>query len=75
MNLLQWIYNDADIDASRIVWARDLGPLRNAKLMAYFHDRRAWTVDPNVHDPTPQRIARIVSRAKLSVPHVMLCER
>src|SRR5579862_1196949 len=24
-NLFQWIYNDADIDASRIVWARDLG--------------------------------------------------
>src|SRR5207244_3103242 len=24
-NLYQWIYNEAEIDASRIVWARDLG--------------------------------------------------
>ena len=46
-NLLQWIYNDADIDASRIVWARDLGPWRNAELMAYFEGRQVWRLDPN----------------------------
>lgn len=47
-NLFQWIYNDADIDASRIVWARDLGGEENARLAAYFHDRDTWMVDPNV---------------------------
>jgi hypothetical protein len=47
-NLLQWIYNAADIDASRIVWARDLGTERDAQLTAYFRDRQAWVVDPNV---------------------------
>ena len=47
MNLLQWIYNSADIDASRIVWARDLGPERDAALAAYFHGRQVWVVDPN----------------------------
>jgi hypothetical protein len=47
MNLLQWIYNSADIDASRIVWARDLGPDRDAALAAYFHGRQVWLVDPN----------------------------
>ena len=51
-NLLQWIYNAADIDASRIVWARDLGPERDAQLAAYFHGRQVWLVDPNVEPAT-----------------------
>jgi hypothetical protein len=36
MNLFQWIYNDADIDHSRVVWARDLGADRNRQLQSYF---------------------------------------
>jgi hypothetical protein len=47
-NLFQWIYNEADIDAARIVWARDLGGERNAALRAYFSTRRVWMLDPNV---------------------------
>ncbi|HLG95449.1 MAG TPA: hypothetical protein VKX49_03955 [Bryobacteraceae bacterium] len=54
-NVLQWIYNDADIDNSRIVWARDMGPRENAELLRYFHDRTSWVLDPNV---TPPRIER-----------------
>ncbi len=46
-NLFQWIYNDADIDASRIVWARDMGPEANQALLKYFSDRQVWLVDPN----------------------------
>ncbi len=51
-NLLQWIYNDADIDASRIVWARDMGPEENARLAKYFAQRDIWLVDPNVEPAT-----------------------
>jgi hypothetical protein len=51
-NLLQWIYNDADIDASRIVWARDLGPEKDAELVRYFAGRQVWMVDPNVDPAT-----------------------
>jgi hypothetical protein len=47
-NLLQWIYNDADIDGSRIVWARDLGAERDAELVRYYKGRDVWMVDPNV---------------------------
>jgi hypothetical protein len=55
-NLFQWIYNDADIDSARIVWARDLGEERDAQLAAYFHDRDAWMVDPNVEPATCRRM-------------------
>jgi hypothetical protein len=51
-NLLQWIYNDADIDGARIVWARDLGPDRDAELIRYYAGRRIWMVDPNVEPAT-----------------------
>ncbi len=54
-NLFQWIYNDADIDASSIVWARDLGRERDAQLSGYFHDRDVWIVDPNVEPATCRR--------------------
>lgn len=47
-NLLQWIYNAADIDASKVIWARDMGPQENEALLKYFHDRKVWLVDPNV---------------------------
>jgi hypothetical protein len=51
-NLFQWIYNDANIDSSPVVWARDLGPERNSQLAAYFAGRQVWMVDPNVEPAT-----------------------
>lgn len=40
-----FVYNDADVDASKIVWARDLGPKDNAALLAYYRDRRIWLLE------------------------------
>ena len=37
-----WVYNDADIDRSKVVWARDMGAEQNAKLLAYYRDRQVW---------------------------------
>jgi hypothetical protein len=44
-----WINNRADIDASKIVWARDMGDAQNVELLIYFKDRRAWRI--NADDP------------------------
>ncbi len=41
------IYNDADIDNSSVVWARDLGADKNDELVRYFRDRTVWTYDPD----------------------------
>jgi hypothetical protein len=40
-----WVYNEPDIDSSRVVWVRDLGPERNARCLDYFRARRIWEVD------------------------------
>jgi len=39
----EWVYNRADIDAAKIVWARDMGT-GNEELKRYFSTRRVWNV-------------------------------
>src|ERR1035438_9776798 len=41
----EWVYNDADIDAAKVAWARDMGTDGNQKLLSYFKDRRVWRVN------------------------------
>jgi len=40
----EWVYNKADIDASQVVWARDMGEAENRELIAYFlaRGRKIW---------------------------------
>jgi hypothetical protein len=49
--LREWIHNDADIDRSRVVWALDLGPEEDAKLLAYYPKRTAWLAEPDAVPP------------------------
>jgi hypothetical protein len=43
----EWVYNGAEIDAAKVLWARELDPAQNATLLAYFHDRKIWLVTPD----------------------------
>lgn len=43
----EWVYNGAEIDSAKILWARDIDPLQNEKLFAYFKDRQIWLVEPD----------------------------
>ena len=49
--LEEWVYNGADIDGSKVVWARDMGPEKNRELLDYYKDRRAWLVEPDEKPP------------------------
>jgi hypothetical protein len=44
----EWVYNGADIDGSKVIWARELDADQNATLFAYFKDRQIWLVEPDV---------------------------
>jgi hypothetical protein len=43
----EWVYNGADIDGAKVLWARELDSTQNAKLFAYFKDRKVWLVTPD----------------------------
>ena len=49
--LAEWVYNAADIDHARVVWARDRGALENEKLRQYYPARTAWLLQPDAHPP------------------------
>jgi hypothetical protein len=64
----EWVYNQADLPTSRIIWARDLGPPSNAPLIKYFTSRTPWlltltkstltlTPYPPLPPPTSQKTA------------------
>ncbi len=42
---LEWVYNDADIDSSRVIWAREMDLGSNLKLFQYFRKRRIWLLE------------------------------
>jgi hypothetical protein len=50
--LLDWVYNLADIDHTKVVWARDMGPEQNEELLRYYSDRRVWLLDADETIPT-----------------------
>jgi hypothetical protein len=43
----EWVYNGAEIDNAKVLWARELEPQQNANLLAYFRDRKIWLVTPD----------------------------
>jgi hypothetical protein len=50
----EWVYNRADIDGSKVVWARDMGNAKNQELLQYFKSRQAWMLDA---DDLPPRMS------------------
>ncbi len=59
----EWVWNNADIDASRVVWARDMGAAKNEELLNYFKDRKAWILDG---DDTPPELMPYSKRPDVS---------
>jgi hypothetical protein len=47
----EWVWNQADIDGSRIVFARDLGGPENEKLIRYYPGRRVLRLEPDQEPP------------------------
>jgi hypothetical protein len=41
------VYNLADIDSGRVVWARSLGPELDRALLEYYPDRKIWLAEEN----------------------------
>ena len=58
----EWVYNAADIDRSKVIWAREMDAANNCELMQYYKDRKVWLVQP---DTTPTSVS----------PYPSVCQR
>jgi len=47
----EWVWNEADVDAARVVWARDRGDEDDRKLLSYYPDRRVLLLEPDAKPP------------------------
>jgi hypothetical protein len=54
----EWVYNAADIDRSKVVWARESETGSNLALLKYFPDREVWLVEPDSRPPAIQAYPR-----------------
>ncbi|MFI5380274.1 MAG: hypothetical protein ACHRHE_13325 [Tepidisphaerales bacterium] len=56
----EWVYNGADLEHAKVLWARDLGDEANRDLLAAFPDRQAWLVEPDGEriEPIPYTLPR-----------------
>jgi hypothetical protein len=52
-SLGEWVYNAADIDEAKVVWAREMSAAEDLELRRYYKDRTVWLVEP---DAVPVRV-------------------
>jgi hypothetical protein len=52
---VEWVFNSANIDRQKIVWARELDPVSDSRMAGYFRDRSVWVVDA---DAMPVRLSQ-----------------
>lgn len=51
---MEWVWNAADIDDAKVVWARDMGNEKNRELLNYFKNRTAWMLNGDASVVRPE---------------------
>lgn len=47
----EWVYNRADADKAKIVWAREIPGVDMRPLLDYYHDRHVWLIEADAASP------------------------
>jgi hypothetical protein len=43
---IEWVYNRADVDRAKVIWARDMGTAENTRLLEHYRHRHIWLIEP-----------------------------
>lgn len=62
----EYVYNKANIDDSKVVWARDLGAEKNKQLLNYYPERKVWVLDVDANPKPLLYTLEESKRAKLT---------
>lgn len=47
----EWVYNEADIEGAKVVWAREIPGVDIRPLLEHFEGRKVWLVEPDAESP------------------------
>jgi hypothetical protein len=50
----EWVWNRAEIDEAKVIWARDMGDPADRELINYFNDRTVWRINPDDKPSRPE---------------------
>jgi hypothetical protein len=45
--LYEWVWNLAEIDRQKVIWARELKPTWNVQLLRHYPERKVWLIEPD----------------------------
>jgi hypothetical protein len=60
----EWVYNGADLDQAKIVWARDMSAEKNRKLLEYYRGRHVWLLEADSQPPRLTSLAEPTTAAE-----------
>jgi hypothetical protein len=66
----EWVYNDANIDQSRIVWAHAMPGGKDDELLRYYPDRRVWILDDDGNVTLRPMDSRSAASAEIQTPRL-----
>jgi hypothetical protein len=52
----EWVYNGADLETPKVIWAREMSDEINRRLLSHYADRQVWIIEPDVEGKQPVKI-------------------